>query len=432
MNRILYSVLYFFLVPFLVARLLFLSRNYAPYRRRIWERFGWVKEIPSEQYVIWIHSVSVGETLASVPLVKALMARYTKYRFLLTTTTPTASERVTKIYGETVEHCYMPYDFSIAVSLFLNRVHPMLAIMIETELWPNTIQLCSRRNIPVVIANARLSERSALGYGSFFMKSITAGMMKNISLVACQHIEDGDRYVRLGLDRSKLHIIGSIKYDLVLDEGIEIKGKMLRKRWEKEYGKKVILWVAASTHEGEESVIADVLTSIKKEDLDILLLLVPRHPNRFDRVYSDLLNKKMNVIRYSQNRGVVCPSTEIILGDTVGDLLLFYAAADIAFVGGSLVSIGGHNILEPAALGVPVLSGPYVHNFKVICEQLEEAGGLKIIQDKEELAQVLSHWLKNAKHSQEIGERGKQFVKNNKGALDRLLSLLDTLVNLIK
>ena len=357
MNRFIYSLLLYLLTPFVILRLLWRARQAPAYRKRWGERFGFIRPLPGDKPVIWVHSVSVGETIASSPLVKLLMKKYPGYRYFITTMTPTGSDRVKAIYGDTVEHLYVPYDLPGAQSRFLNRVRPKLAIIIETELWPNTIAACKNRGIPVIIANARLSERSAKGYQK--LGHLTHNLLNQISVIACQNKEDGKRFTELGLPRENLQVIGSVKFDIEASPKILSSASTLRTTWEAGFGRKAQILIAASTHEGEEQPIIDAFLQLKKEHHDLLLILVPRHPERFDTVYELACRNGLQTKRHSQN-SAVSSETQVILGDTMGEMLKLYAASDIAFVGGSLIERGGHNVLEPAVLGMPVLSGPHV------------------------------------------------------------------------
>ena len=426
MNRFLYSLLLYLLSPAVFARLLIRARRAPAYGQRKKERFGFVEHLNPDKPVIWVHSVSVGETIASAPMVKALQQQYPQYQILVTTMTPTGSEQVRKIHGDTVAHCYAPYDLPDAVNRFLNRTRPEIAVVIDTELWPNTIASCAARNIPVVIANARLSEKSAKGYGKF--GRLTQTMLQQISMVAAQNTEGGQRFLDLGLPESALAVTGSVKFDLDIAPEIIESGKLLRQRWQQGAGRDIQLLVAASTHEGEDQQIIDAYKKLLTELPDLRLLLVPRHPERFDSVYGLIENNELKAVRHSKGSNV-CPNTRVILGDTMGEMMRFYAASDVAFVGGSLVATGGHNMLEPAALGLPVLSGPHVFNFEEISQSLVDAKGMLLVKDSDDLAKQTLKLLNDLVAYQQMGENAEKFVSDNRGALNKTLEIITQLIN---
>ncbi len=421
MNRFFYSILLYLLSPLIIGRLFMRARKVPAYGLRKAERFGFIDWTASAKPVIWVHSVSVGETIASAPMVRALKEQYPDHQILITTMTPTGSEQVRKIHEESVAHVYAPYDLPDAANRFINTVSPDIAIIIDTELWPNTIAACHQRNIPVILANARLSERSAKGYGR--LGQLTRKMLEQISVVAAQSKEDGQRFIRLGLPASHLSVTGSIKFDLSVSPEIITAGKALRQRWQKGMGTDIRLLIAASTHDGEDQQILDAFKNIYTQDDRVRLLLVPRHPERFDAVFSLIQKNNLSVIRHSLE-STTDDHTRVILGDTMGEMMKLFAASDIAFVGGSLVATGGHNMLEPAALGLPVLSGPYVFNFAEISHSLENAGGLKRVENKEELASSVLEILQDDRVSSEMGKRAEQFVRSNRGALQKTLNII--------
>ncbi|MDP0560809.1 MAG: lipid IV(A) 3-deoxy-D-manno-octulosonic acid transferase [Candidatus Endonucleobacter sp. (ex Gigantidas childressi)] len=425
MDRFIYSLLLYLLCPFVMLRLLWRFKKNSAYGRRWNERFGFIRPLLSDKQIIWMHAVSVGETIASAPLVMALMKSYPAYRFLITTMTPTGSDQVKAIYGDMVEHTYMPYDLPDALYRYLNRTNPKLVLIFETELWPNTIAACKKRGTPVVIANARLSERSAKGYQR--ISRLTRNMLNQLSVVACQNIEDGKRFVRLGLDAEKLQIIGSIKFDINISSETLNAAKAIRSNWEKGFGRQAQVLIAASTHSEEEQIIINAYINLKKQYPDLLLVVVPRHLERFDAFYDLACNSGLTVKRYNQDTNVT-PNTQVILGDVMGEMMKLYAASDIAFVGGSLIERGGHNVLEPAVLGLPVLSGPHTFNFHNISMSLEQAGGLIFVNNTEELTAEVDRLLTDGDHYNNTKNRAKQFVDDNRGALVRLLKIISNVL----
>lgn len=425
MNRFFYSALLYLATPLVMLRMLLRVRKAPAYGKRWGERFGFFPALPEDQPVIWVHSVSVGETIASAPMARELLQRYPDHRILVTTMTPTGSDRVKALYkdllGDRIFHIYCPYDLPDAQYRFLNRVRPVLALIVDTELWPNTIAACHKRNIPVLIVNARLSERSAKGYGR--LGSVVPEMLRRITRVACQNKDDGDRFIRLGLPEQQLSITGSVKFDLSVPDSLPQKGRTLRESWESGLEHKAQIIVAASTHEGEDQQILAAYKQVKAKHKNLLLVLVPRHPERFDSVYGLIQSNQLNVIRRSQHTSTT-PETNIVLGDTMGEMMTFFAAADIAFVGGSLVERGGHNMLEPAVLGLPVLSGQHVFNFQDISDSLTRAEGMRLVSSSSELAAAIQNLLEDQALYQSMGQNARAFVDSNRGALAKTLGII--------
>jgi 3-deoxy-D-manno-octulosonic-acid transferase len=420
--RFLYSVLFYLLTPLILIRLLWRSTKAPEYRRRWPERFGFVPTIDQEQTTktIWVHSVSLGETLASVPMVRRLQQRYPEAQLVVTTMTPTGSACVKNSFGDTVHHVYAPYDLPCAVNRFLRRVRPNLLIIMETELWPNLIHGCADQNIPVILANARLSENSARGYRRF--DSLTRPMLRCINHVAVQHEADGNRFLALGLPASQLLVTGNIKFDLTLDEPLRTRASQLRVQWQAGCRRPVLL--VASTHRGEDDILLDALDRIRQHVPALLLVLVPRHPERFDDVTQRCLARGLNTVRRSSGKSPA-ETDQVLIGDTMGELLVFFGACDIAFVGGSLVPTGGHNLIEPAAWQVPVLSGPHLFNFVDVSKLLLEAGGMAICRDARSIANTVVGLLNDPDAAAQMGVAAKIVAEKNRGALDRLLTVIE-------
>ena len=425
MSRFFYSLLLYLLSPLALVRLYLRSKKAPAYWQRKRERFGFFRPPDPGKPIIWVHSVSMGETIASGPLVKQLQNNYPAHRVLITTMTPTGSAQVGKIHGDSVDHVYASYDLPGAVRRFLNKVKPVMAIVIDTELWPNTIAACYERSIPVLVTNARLSERSARGYGHFSF--LTRPMLKEISMVAAQNHETGRRFLKLGLPEQQLSVTGSIKFDLDVSSKTISAGQALRQQWQQGMDSDIRILVAASTHEGEDQQVLDAFKTILTESPEVRLLLVPRHPERFDSVHQLILDNQLSVVRHSEGTR---PSdeTRVILGDTMGEMMKLFAASDIAFVGGSLVPTGGHNMLEPAALNLPVLSGPHVFNFEEISESLIQAGGMKLVNDSEALARSTIQLVQDQDEYESMSLRAGEFVRENRGALQKTLLLVDDLM----
>ncbi|WP_236247666.1 lipid IV(A) 3-deoxy-D-manno-octulosonic acid transferase [Pseudomonas mosselii] len=422
MNRTLYTLLFHLGLPLVALRLFLRGRKAPAYRARIAERFAC--QLPAmRQGGIWVHAVSVGESIAAAPMVRALLKQYPDLPITLTCMTPTGSERIRAMFeGEPrVQHCYLPYDLPWAAGRFLDHVRPRLGIIMETELWPNHIHQCARRGIPVALANARLSERSARGYARF--AGLTRPMLEQMSLIAVQTETEAERFRTLGARDECVQVTGSIKFDLKVDDQLPPRASALREQWA---ARQRPVWIAASTHDGEDALILEAHRELLKVHSDALLILVPRHPERFAAVH-ELCAGQFTTVRRS-NGDTVTAQTQVLLGDTMGELLFLYALADIAFVGGSLVATGGHNPLEPAALALPVLMGPHVFNFLEISAMLREAGALQQVDDAEGLAGAVRRLVELPQDARRMGEAGRAVMQANQGALQRLLDGLAALI----
>ncbi len=417
-----YNLLLYLITPFLAASLLLRSLRAPEYRKRIKERFGILPPGLHKGY-IWLHSVSVGETVAAEPLVKALLTHYPHRRLLVTTMTPTGSEQVFRSFGDTVDHVYAPYDLPGSVRRFLNTTEPCIAVIMETELWPNVLRQCFERNIPTALINARLSQASANGYAR--APSVSGMMMAKLGGVAAQNQVDGERFVQLGLPRERLRITGSIKFDHSISQDVMETTAILREEWQG--ASKRPVWIAASTHSGEDQIILEAHRLLLNDDISALLILVPRHPERFEEVYSLCAQEGMQISRRS-SKEVVRSETQLVLGDTMGELAALYGACDIAFVGGSLVERGGHNPIEPAAWGLPVLVGEHTFNFQEIVEQLLAQGGAHRVYKAEDIAEQVKSILTNAQRHAEAGAANKAVVEANRGATQRQLALVRELL----
>lgn len=413
--RLLYTYLFYVLLPLIFLRLLWRSRAAPAYRRRWGERLAYFPAMGGAQ-PIWIHAVSVGETLAAVPLVQALQTRFPGVPILMTTTTPTGSERVRAAFGDQVQHVYAPYDVPAIVQRFLDKTRPRLVIVMETELWPNLFHAVRARDIPLLIANARLSERSVRGYRR--LGALVRSTMACIDVIAAQSRADAERYALIGATQEQLRITGNIKFDMPLVDEPRQTGLALRRGW----GMERPVWIAASTHEGEDEQVLAAHRRLLIEYPELLLILVPRHPERFDRVASLCQEQGFAVARRSL--GDVGVGKQVYIGDTMGELMQMYAAADAAFVGGSLVASGGHNLLEPAVLGLVPVTGPHLFNFQQIAELLAAADALEVVDEEAALAACIERLLADAALRQEAGARAKQVVEANRGALARTLDLI--------
>ncbi|UST74949.1 lipid IV(A) 3-deoxy-D-manno-octulosonic acid transferase [Pseudomonas siliginis] len=423
MNRTLYTALFYLGLPLVAIRLWLRARKAPAYAKRIGERFTY--RMPTLQPGgIWVHAVSVGESIAAAPMIRALLDRYPTLPITVTCMTPTGSERIQALFANEprIQHCYLPYDLPCAAARFLDRVQPRLAVIMETELWPNHIHQCAKRGIPVALANGRLSQRSAKGYGRF--SKLTAPMLAEMSLLAVQTEAEAQRFRDLGARSETVEVTGSIKFDLTIDPQLLQRAAELRSQWQAQDRP---VWIAASTHEGEDEVVLDAHRRLLGRHPDALLILVPRHPERFNSVFDLCQREGFATVRRSTGANVDA-QTSVLLGDTMGELLFLYALADSAFVGGSLMPNGGHNLLEPAALAKPVLSGPHLFNFLDIAAQLREAGALAEVDDAEGLAVEVQRLFELPRDAQRMAEAGLAVMRRNQGALQRLLDSLGRLI----
>ena len=421
MVRQLYSALHYLALPFIFLRLAWRGHRDPGYWERWGERFGRIPTLPGNQQTLWIHAVSVGEVQAAVPLVRALRSGGRDLRIVVTTTTPTGQERVRQALGNSVLHRYAPYDLPAAVRRFLARVRPQLVIIMETELWPNILHQCSRQRIPVLLANARLSERSAASYRR--VASTARQMLAGVSCIAAQTRQDAARLVSLGARPDRVRVTGNTKFDVRLPASLSEEAQVLRRCFGVDRG----VWIAASTHDGEEQQVLQAFETVREALPDSLLVLVPRHPDRAASVAA-LARRSGHVTAMRSESPASCADASVFIGDTLGELPLFYAASDVAFVGGSLVQEGGHNMLEPAALGVPVIFGPYVHDVAEISERLSQVGAGRKVDDKGELGAAVVEYMQDANLRHVAGQRGREFVEENRGALNLVMELVDELM----
>jgi len=417
-SRGIYSLLMYLMAPLFIWRLIRRGFNARDYWQRWGERFGYTDQ-PELLDTIWVHAVSVGEVQAAVPLIEYFLAQKKARPVVVTTMTPTGSSRVKKLFGDRVHHVYAPYDLPDAVNRFLNRINPVKVIVMETEIWPNMITWCFKRNVPLILANARLSERSARGYRRIPRLGKLA--VSRIRLIAAQSESDKQRLISIGADTEQITVTGSIKMDVDLPASLHEQGAVLRRR----LGIDRAIWVAASTHEGEEEQILKAYSQIRQRSPDCLLVLVPRHPERADAVEVLCQREGYDVMRRSTDKGAG-DVKDIYLVDTLGELTQFFAACDVAYIGGSLIPVGGHNMIEASALGVAVVFGPHLFNFQEISTQLLEADAARIIHDSDALAGVVTELLGDANLRHQLGENGKHFIESNRGALERLIKLIES------
>jgi len=418
--RYFYTILFYLALPYSFLRLLWRSRKQKAYRQHWGERLGFCP-LKFEQS-IWIHAASVGETIAAIPLIKALQLQYPALPIIVTNMTITGRARTQAAFGDTVYKAFIPYDVPSAVNRFLGRVNPIVAVILETELWPNLFAACKTRHIPIVVANARLSEKSAAGYHK--VSAITQEMLLNIHTLAVQTQIEADRFQVLGLPPERAVVTGNIKFDL------EIPGDLLSKRdaLRAELGIDRLIWVAASTHATEEDIVLAAHKAICAKYPDALLILVPRHPDRFESIFALCQQQGFEAVRRAQ--GEKCKATtQVYLADTMGEMLLMYAVCDVAFVAGSFAAVGGHNMLEAAVLGKPVVTGEILFNFAEISRSLIAAKGMITVKDQIGLQNAIITLFADRNYRQTMGENGKRFVDANRGALQKQLQLIQVAIN---
>ena len=391
------------------------------YWRNFGERFGF--GAPAAPHGVWIHAVSVGEVQACAPLVGVLRQRYPDLPLTVTAVTPTGAARARALFGGAAQVRYVPFDLPGAVRRFFVRVQPRLAVIVETELWPNLYRECGRRRVPLVLASARLSARSVGRYrrlGALFRDTLSQA-----AVVAAQGSGDAERFRALGADPASTHVTGNLKFDFELPPQTVERGARLREQ----YAPARALWVAGSTHGGEEQTLLEAQRQVRALHPEALLVLAPRHPQRFAEVAALLHQGGVSFVRRSQGAAAAAHTSEVLLLDSLGELLDFYAAADVAFVGGSLVPIGGHNLLEPAALGVPILTGPYNSNSEEIARLLIASGAAEVVRDAATLGARIGALLANPEARVRIGMQGRASVDSNRGALGKLLGLIEPLLS---
>lgn len=414
--RALYSAVLYVLTPVTLYHLIWRGFRYPEYFQRWNERYG-SYDTPGSPVDVWLHAVSVGEVNAAAPVVNALLRRHRGLRLLITTITPTGSERVQALWGDRVLHVYSPYDLPGAVARFLRHFPPRLALIMETELWPSLLFGCHDRKVPVYILNARLSARSLRGYS--VLRPLIARMLRTVRRVAAQSGDDAARFVQLGAAPEQVRDVGNLKFDIPVPDTVAdivagFRGHPAAQRR---------VWIAASTHEDEEAPVLAIHARLRKRWPDLLLLWAPRHPERFPRVVEAARDAGWKV---GTRRGDRWPSSgdDVFVLDTLGELMAFYACADVAFVGGSLQAIGGHNMLEPAAVGTPAVTGPHLHNFSEISRRLKEAEALVIAPDATGVAVAIEDLLADDARRHDMADRGRALVEHGRGALARTLAMI--------
>lgn len=410
--RYIYTVLLAVASPFLMWGL-YRHRTGKPCVGKRWkEHFGLTPKLDNCHGPIWVHAVSVGETLAVTPLIKTLKAQYPHLTIVITTTTATGAEQAQKLAG-IAEHRYMPFDFPFAIRGFINAIKPSQLLIMETELWPNTLHTVAKANIPITVINARLSERSCQRYAK--VQPIFDMLAKNLTQVLCQYPDDAERFIRLGVAKEKVSVTGSIKFDIEVSPKVKEEGQALRNQ----LGNNRPVWIAASTHNGEDEQILSAHQEVLKDHPNALLILVPRHPERFNDVFNLSKQKFSSVRRTEQNDRQLDTKIQVYLGDTMGEMLTLMEAADICFMGGSLLGdkVGGHNMLEPAALGKPILTGTSYYNFLEITKALKDNTALLITESSKELSASVSHLFSDTSYREVLGTNAYCVFSKSSGSI---------------
>jgi len=413
----LWSIAAYLLLPYALGGLIWRGLRYPAYWRRWPERFGFVRPI-REGKVVWVHAVSVGEVRLAAPLIRAIADRLPRHRVLVTTMTPTGSEQVEMLFGDRVLHSFLPYDFPDAVARFLDRVRPELAIIAETEFWPNLYRACSKRGIPLHIVNARLSLSSFRAY--HLARRTVRSMFASADLICAQSSLDAQRLRNLGVDDRLLRVTGNLKFDFDVPETVLEEGRRLRYQW----GESRPVLIAASTHHGEEALILSAFAAVRQRHPGLLLVLVPRHPERFAAVTRLCVRRGFCTERRTRLRGPLPAGTDVLVGDTMGELHKLYAASDVAFVGGSLVRRGGQNPLEACTVGVPVIFGPHMFHFEEISALTLERGAARQVPDAAALVDAFGLYLDQPALRRAAGEAARALVRDNHGSLERTLDAM--------
>jgi 3-deoxy-D-manno-octulosonic-acid transferase len=413
-----WRVIVYFLLPYALGNLIWRGLRFRAYWHRWPERFGFVTPLTGSR-TIWVHAVSVGEVRSAAPLVAALVERHPQHRVVVTTMTPTGSQQVRDLFGERVAHCYVPYDFPDAVERFLARTRPEVAVIAETEFWPNIFAACGRRRIPLLLVNGRVSQASLRGY--LRVPRIARAMLANADLLCAQTPLDAQRLRNLGAPPGLVHVTGNLKFDVELPGELLAEARALRAEW----GRERPVWIAASTHAGEERKVLKAFAALLRRYPTLLLVLVPRHPERFGSVARLCRRRGFGVALRSRTPGALPGDTQVLVGDTMGELQRLYAAADVAFIGGSLVAHGGQNLLEACAVNVPVIFGPHMFHFEEISAMALERGAARQVHDVAALESAVTLYFEQPELRRAAGEAAHTLVTDNRGALLRTLALIE-------
>lgn len=419
----LYTLLWYVALPFILARLIWRSIKAPGYRTHIPERLGFITPVQTAKPLLWIHAVSLGESIAATPLIRALL-KSAQFHLLITNTTPTGRARITQEFGGQISQAWAPYDIPACIELFLQRAQPCGLIIMETELWPNWLNICRAKSIPSLLANGRLSASSCRGYQRF--AALSAQMMSHINVLTVQTQDHAERFASLGANREKIHILGNIKFDIQLDNAVASKALAARSMLN---GRPTL--IAGSTHAGEDEIILAAFAKILTNIPQALLILVPRHPERFNSVADLIKSQGFSLCRRSLEH-LPDSQQQVLLGDTLGELSLLYGLADVAFIGGSLIPRGGHNMLEAALWAIPLACGPYMENFLQLHEDLSACGALQTLHTAQELADFFLHCQTHTEVAKTMGNAGHNYLTANQGALHNIERAIVNLINSTK
>ena len=420
MARIFYSFALIIISPLIVFYLYILrGKKNQGYRAHFKERFGFVSKslFTVKTKPLVFHCASVGEVLAATPLIKALQKAHPNLNILITCNTPTGREQILSQFKNTVACSYLPIDFPFATARFLKRIKPQALCILETELWPNLMAISHKKNIPVLVINARLSEKSQQGYQK--VAKLTHIIMRSITVLASHNKTDAKRFIELGLETSKSHVTGSIKFDITPSEEQLAKVLNLKQLYS---NNERFVWVAGSTHPVEHELVLSAHQELLKKQPNALLIIAPRHPEQFDKVAELLTQSPLSFSRRSQNN---YNNEQILLADTLGELQCLYGAANVSFIGGSLIRRGGHNPLESAAFSVGVITGPHTYNFDHVYPELTKLKGAVVVDSNDELAKQLITFSQNTKACQTLGIKAAQCVTKNQGAIQKTLTIIN-------
>ena len=417
----LYSWLMRLLTPVFIGRLLLRSRSNPHYRYALLNRLGLnlPRATPPKEPRIWVHAVSVGETLAIAPLVEGLLTQYPERRLVLTSTTPTGAEQVARLFGDKVDRVWAPFDTPGSVARFLRHYQPALAIMVETEVWPNIVRTCNRQNIRIVLTNARLSKRSARGYAK--VGALSLPTLRGFDAIACQHEADAQRFRALGVPKARVRTLGSLKFEI---DKVSLQSRCDQLANELQIDASRHVLIIASTHPGEDEPLLHAVLPFLKAYPDSLVILAPRHPERAKDIVALTDSLGLTSIRRSAGRAVG-RSDKVLILDTLGELGAAFGLANYAIIAGSFIMHGGHNPIEALALGVPTISGPHVFNFQTIFSNLRRKGAIKIVAGADELAETLLLLEKSPGTRSQLAAAGLDAVASYSGALPKQLALID-------
>jgi 3-deoxy-D-manno-octulosonic-acid transferase len=416
MTRLLYALVWFAAIPFVLMRLAWRNRKQDGYLEHVGERFGNYRARREGPY-IWIHAVSLGETRAAIPLVEALRQRYPGRNMLITHMTPTGRATSRDAFGDSVERAWLPYDMGFAVRKFLAHYKPEFGVLLETEIWPRLLEEGKRQGIPIVLANGRMSHRSSVRYTR--VPFLTRWAMSNLRGIAAQTQDDARRFARLGGPTPA--VLGNVKFDVTVSSQMQLLGQEFRAR----IGDRMV-WLAASTREGEEALLLDAFFG-SPAGPEVLLMIVPRHPQRFDEVARLAEAKGFKVARRSTGEPIDADA-RVLVGDSIGEMLAYYVACDVVIMGGSLLPFGGQNLIEPCAVGRPVIVGPHTYNFADVAKGAISAGAALRVRDAYEAMQVAALLASDAERREAMGRKALEFVAAHRGAVARIVEWIDALV----